>query len=113
MHELGIVYKIVEQVQEVVDKQGLTEVEAIVLTIGEDSGVIPSFLHACFPAAVDGTMMEKTILETKMVTTNGVCGGCGKVFAVNAEQGKCPGCGSGEHEIISGEEFMIKEIRAR
>ena len=113
MHELGILYNIVEQILEVVAEQDLTEVEAIVLTVGENSGVIPSYLHACFPAAVDGTMLEKTLLEVIMITTNGICNDCSKVFAVNAEQGKCPKCGSTAHEVISGDEFMIKEIRAR
>jgi len=113
MHELGILYNIVERVMEVVDGNQLTEVEAIVLTVGENSGVIPSYLHACYPAAVDGTMLEKTALEVQLVTANGVCAKCEKVFVVSEEKGICPACGSHEHELISGEEFMIKEIRAR
>jgi len=113
MHELGILYNIIEQILEVVNEHSLSEVEAIVLTVGENSGVIPSYLHACFPAAVDGTILEKTLLEVNMITTNGVCNECGKVFAVNAEKGICPKCKNTAFEVISGEEFMIKEIRAR
>jgi len=113
MHELGIVYNIVERVLEAVEENALAEVEAIVLLIGENSGVVPSYLHACYPAAVDGTMLEKTALEVRMVTANAVCSGCGKVFGINTEKGVCPQCKSTDHEIISGEEFMIKEIRAR
>ena len=113
MHELGIVYNIVERVMEVVEGNDLTEVEAIVLLIGENSGVVPSYLHACFPAAVDGTMLEKTALEVRVVISNGVCGSCGKVFGINAEKGVCPQCKNAEYEVISGNEFMIKEIRAR
>jgi len=113
MHELGIMYNVAERVLDAVDENGLTEVEAIVLMIGENSGIIPSYLHACFPAAASGTMLEKTLLEVKLVTANAVCGDCGKVFAVNAQKGICPKCRSVDHEVISGEEFMIKEIRAR
>ena len=60
MHELGIMYHIVEQVTSVVEQNQLTEVEAIVLQVGELSSVVPRYLHACFPAAVDGTVLENT-----------------------------------------------------
>ena len=67
MHELGIMYNIVERVMKVVETQGLVEVEAIVLQVGEESGVVPHYLHACYPAAVDGTILEKTLLELDQV----------------------------------------------
>ena len=66
MHELGIMFNIVERVLEVVKANELTEVEAIVLTAGEQSGVVPQYLHSCYPAAVDGTMLEKTLLEVEL-----------------------------------------------
>ena len=67
MHELGILYNIVEQVLKVVDDNGLSEVEAIVLQVGEMSPVIPKYLHNCYPAAVEGTILEKTTLETEVL----------------------------------------------
>jgi len=67
MHELGIMYNIVERVMKVVEDQKLVEVEAIVLQVGDESGVVPSYLHACYPAAVDGTLLEKTLLEVDEV----------------------------------------------
>ena len=67
MHELGIVYNIVEQVLKVAGDNSLTEVEAIVLQVGETSPVIPEYLQKCFPAAVDGTMLEKTLLEIERI----------------------------------------------
>lgn len=79
MHELGIMYHIVEQVLKVVETNQLSEVEAIVLQVGGMSSVVPRYLHACFPAAVDGTVLENTSLEI---------------------------------EIIDGEGFNLKEIRA-
>ncbi|MCL2169777.1 MAG: hydrogenase maturation nickel metallochaperone HypA [Defluviitaleaceae bacterium] len=80
MHELGIMYKVVEQVLDVVKEHHLTEVEAIVLSLGKESGVVPSYLHACYPATIDGTMLAPTRLEI---------------------------------EVTDGDEFSIKEIRAR
>lgn len=67
MHELGIMYHIVEQVLKVVDINQLSEVEAIVLQVGEMSSVVPRYLHACYPAAVDGTTLKNTKLEVEII----------------------------------------------
>lgn len=67
MHELGIMYHIVEQVLKVVEINQLSEVEAIVLQVGEMSSVVPRYLHACYPAAVDGTTLKNTKLEVEII----------------------------------------------
>jgi len=113
MHELGIVYNIVERVLEVVGSNDLTEVEAIVLTVGEQSGVVPQYLHSCFPAAVDGTILEETALEIEVISAEAVCKNCGVTFAVMPNDGKCPSCDCDEFDLVSGAEFTLKEIRAR
>jgi len=105
-------YHIVEQVLRVVETNQLSEVEAIVLQVGELSSVVPRYLHACFPAAVDGTILENTKLEVEILTANGICGGCGKVYPLLEHSRMCPECQGEELEMISGGEFYLKEIRA-
>ncbi len=112
MHELGIMYHIVEQVTSVVEQNQLTEVEAIVLQVGELSSVVPRYLHACFPAAVDGTVLENTKLEVEILTANGICGGCRTVYPILKHSKVCPKCQEEDFEMISGGEFYLKEIRA-
>lgn len=112
MHELGIMYHIVEQVLKVVEVNQLLEVEAIVLQVGELSSVVPRYLHACFPAAVDGTLLENTKLEIEILTANGICGGCKKVYPLTEHSRVCPDCKSKEFEMIGGRDFFLKEIRA-
>lgn len=112
MHELGIMYHIVEQVLNVVETNQLSEVEAIVLQVGELSSVVPRYLHACYPAAVDGTILENTKLEIEMLPANGICGGCGKIYPLLEHRRVCPKCQGEEYEMISGGEFYLKEIRA-
>ena len=41
MHELGILVEIVRRVEAVVEQQGLTQVESLVLQIGEMASVVP------------------------------------------------------------------------
>ncbi len=112
MHELGIMYHIVEQVLKVVKTNQLSEVEAIVLQVGEFSSVVPRYLHACFPAAVDGTVLENTKLEVEILTANGICKSCGNVYPLLEHSKVCPECGSEEYEMLGGGEFYLKEIRA-
>lgn len=112
MHELGIMYHIVEQVLKVVESNQLSEVEAIVLQVGEMSSVVPRYLHACFPAAVDGTVLEGSKLEIEILPANGICRGCGKVYPLLEYSKVCPDCGGKDYEKISGGEFYLKEIRA-
>lgn len=112
MHELGIMYHVVEQVLNVVAVNQVTEVEAIVLQVGELSSVVPRYLQACFPAAVDGTILENTKLEIETLTANGICKVCNKVYPLIENSRVCPACHSEEYEMISGTEFYLKEIRA-
>ena len=111
MHELGIMYHIVEKVLKVVEKNQLSEVEAIVLQVGELSSVIPRYLHACFPAAVDGSLLKNTTLEIEILTANGICQNCKNVYPLLENSKTCPQCQGEEFEMISGGDFYLKEIR--
>jgi hydrogenase nickel incorporation protein HypA/HybF len=112
MHELGIMFHIVKQVLQVVEDNQLSEVEAIVLQVGELSSVVPRYLHACFPAAASGTILEDSKLEVEILPANGICCNCKKVYSLIEEGRVCPKCNSAEFEMLSGSEFYLKEIRA-
>jgi hydrogenase nickel incorporation protein HypA/HybF len=113
MHELGIMYHVVERALGVAEENGVSEIEAIVLRVGELSGVIPKYLEACYGAAADGTLLESARLEIETVPAEGRCRSCGRVFDVPRNRRVCPRCGCGRYELLSGKELMIKEIRAR
>ena len=111
MQELGIVMEIVRVVDDLAKEQGITAVDAIVLQIGELSPVVPKYIEECYPAAVDGTFMEKTKLEIEIMPGNGICTNCETVFNVLKSNGTCPNCQSKNFETLSGRDFFIKEIR--
>ncbi len=112
MHELGVVFEVVKTVDEFAKSNGLSKIEKIILQIGELSSMIPKYIKDCYPAAVDGTEYEETELEIEILPGNALCSGCGKVFNILQNKSKCPGCGSSGGEMLSGKEFMIKEIVA-
>lgn len=112
MHELGVVFEIVKTVKRVKAEQNLTKVDTIVLQIGEFSSMIPKYIEECYPAAVDGTDLEDTKLEIEILPGNALCHKCNKVFNILENHKVCPICLENRWEMISGREFMIKEIVA-
>lgn len=112
MHELSIVISIVQTVETFAKENGLRKIDTLVLQIGELSSVIPRYVEACYPAAVDGTLLQETKLRIEVLPGNGMCKECNTVFNLIQNQNTCPKCGSKTWEILSGREFMIKEIIA-
>ncbi|SDW42368.1 hydrogenase nickel incorporation protein HypA/HybF [Tepidimicrobium xylanilyticum] len=112
LHELGIMIQVVKTVEKFAMENGITKIDTLVLQIGELSSVIPRYIQACYPAAVDGTLLEDTKLEIKIIPGNCRCFKCNKIFNYIKNQGECPECGSRDFELLSGREFMIKEIVA-
>lgn len=111
MHELGIVFEIVRTVENVVKEQDLPAVDTIVLQVGELCGVIPVYLDECWPAAIDKKpYFKNTKLKLDVVPGVARCQKCGEVFNVIANEGYCPKCKSFDKDLLSGREFMIKEI---
>ncbi|HAS61708.1 MAG TPA: hydrogenase nickel incorporation protein HypA [Vibrio sp.] len=113
MHELGVVIEVVKTVRRFVRQHQLTQVDTIVLQIGELSSMIPRYVKECFPAAVDQTEFAQTKLVIEIVPAKAICKGCQQVFSVLHNSSTCPECGSQEWGLLSGREFSIKEIIAR
>ncbi len=112
MHELGIMIEIVKTVENFARQNGVTRIDTLVLQIGELAAVVPEFIRQCYPAAVDGTLLQDTKLKIDILPGNGICKQCRKVFNILKSGGKCPECGSNDWELLGGKEFMIKEIVA-
>jgi len=112
LHELSVVIEVVRTVEEFARENGVTRIDKLVLQIGELSSMIPQYIEDCFPCAVDGTSMVDTKLEIEILPGNGRCRSCGAMFNLVANKGVCPECGVKDAEVISGKEFMIKEIVA-
>jgi len=112
VHELGVVIEVVKTVENFAKKNEVTKIDTLVLQIGELSSMIPRYIQACYPAAVDGTLLQDAKLEIEILPGNAICQKCNKVFNLIENNNKCPNCGSEEWEILCGKEFMIKEIIA-
>lgn len=112
MHEVGVLLQVVKTVESFAQNNELTKIDTLVLQIGELSSMIPRYIKACYPAAVDGTLLQDTKLEIEILPGNGICKKCNKVFNLIENNSKCPHCGDNDWELLCGKEFMIKEIIA-
>lgn len=112
MHEVGVIIEVIKTVENFARKNGVTKIQTLVLQIGELSSTIPHYVEACYPAAVEGTLLHDTELKIEIMPGNGICKDCNKVFNLIENNNICPKCGSKHWEVLSGKEFMIKEILA-
>ena len=113
MHELGIVFHIIRSVEKVAVENGLEKVSAVVLELGEVSGVVPGYLTDCWRwAAAKSPLMEGSELKIETLPAITRCGGCGADYPTVAHGRTCPRCGSGDTWLLTGNEVNIKEIEA-
>jgi hydrogenase nickel incorporation protein HypA/HybF len=110
MHELGVIIEIVKQVEQIAAENEVNKIESLVLQIGELSSMVPQYMKKLYPAAIEGTILEDSTLEIEVIPANGLCKDCSKVFNLIIDKGICPYCQSKNFELLSGKEFMIKEI---
>ncbi|HJB25123.1 MAG TPA: hydrogenase maturation nickel metallochaperone HypA [Firmicutes bacterium] len=110
MHEMSVVINTVNMAEEYARKNGASKITKIVLEIGEFHSVVPEYIRYFFPDVVEGTMLEGAQLEIETVTGMARCRNCGAEYPWKKSNYRCPDCGSEECKIISGRDFVIKEI---
>lgn len=112
MHELGVLIEVIKTVENFAKTNQLSQIDTLVLQVGELSAMIPKYLEACYPAAVDGTLLQETNLKIEIIPANSICKACNQVYHLIQHPHGCPYCGSKQRELLGGKEFMIKEIIA-
>lgn len=110
MHEIGVLFEVVNTVEKFAKKNDVTKIETLILQIGELSSMIPKYMKNLYPMAVEGTILKDSELEIEVLPANALCKDCNKVFNIISNKGICPNCTSKSCEILSGKEFYIKEI---
>lgn len=110
MHEIGIVRQVAKTVQNYAAENQVTEISEIVLQIGELSLIIPQYVEEIYPVVFKGTMLERTKLVMETIPGMAECNECDEIFNVVEHEGYCPNCGSFDKTVLSGQNFVIKEI---
>lgn len=113
MHELGIVFHIIDSLEKIAVENQLSEIASVTLEIGVVSGVVDSYLKDCWKwAAGKHDFLKGAELITQEIPAVTYCEDCQKTYAT-AEHGRiCPFCSSEHTYLLTGNEFNIKEIEA-
>lgn len=111
MHELGVVFHCIKEVNKIAAENGVSRVNSVTVEIGEVSTVLPDLFEDCWNWAVKKeTVLKdaKVIIETLPAVTH--CESCLKDYPTVQYGKTCPYCGSGETFLLTGNELSIKQI---
>lgn len=114
MHELGIVFHVIERIEDLAKENNLKKVGSVTLELGEVSGVVPHYLTDCWDWAVKkkSEVMRESVLKIEPLPAITYCQDCEKTYST-VEHGKiCPHCQSPNTFLLTGNECNIKEIEA-
>lgn len=110
MHEIGVVRSMVKTVTAFAEANRITNIAEIVVDVGELSLVIPKYVEDIYPRVVENTFLKNAKLILHVVPGMAECDECNEVFNVVEHKGYCPNCGSFEKTILTGKDFLIREI---
>jgi hydrogenase nickel incorporation protein HypA/HybF len=110
MHELSLARDIVEMVYQNVPLSEINQVKFVVVKVGEFSGVVVDSLKFSYEAIVSNTELENSELEIINFPFKLKCKSCGRITSNEFGMMICDECGSGNTEIISGNELQVAEV---
>ena len=104
MHELGTVFYVIREVEQVVEENHLTKVA---------SGIIPYYLTDCWQWAIQKSQyLKEAELKIETVPAVTFCEDCKQTYPTVKYAKICPHCKSEHTYLVSGNEYNIKEIEA-
>ena len=111
MHELGIAFHVISEVDKIAEQNNVKEVKSVTLEIGEVSSVVPKYLEdvwnwACVNKSTHLKNCKLIIMVTKAFS---YCNSCQKTYST-LEGKKCPHCGSDDTFLVEGDQTKIKSI---
>ncbi|MDO4199055.1 MAG: hydrogenase maturation nickel metallochaperone HypA [Erysipelotrichaceae bacterium] len=111
MHELGVVFHCIKEVNEIALSNNVNRVNSVTVEIGAVSTVIPYLFEDCWNWAVKKeTVLKdaKIIIETIPAITH--CEDCNQNYNTIIYGKTCPHCKSEHTFLLQGNEINIKQI---
>lgn len=113
MHELGIVFHIIDSLEAIVKENNLESVSKVVIELGEVSGVVDYYLTDCFRwSAEKYDFLKGATMEIETIDAVTICEDCGTTYPTLKYAKICPKCKSPNTHLLTGNEINIKEIEA-
>ena len=104
-------YKTVDIIEKAAKQNKAEAVKGITLSVGELTGYLPEFFVRYFDIVTEGReLFTDAKLNIEIESGEGVCYDCETMFNVMKNKGKCPACGCPNKHIVSGQQFLIKDV---
>ena len=111
MHELGVVFHCIKEVNEIAAENKVARVNSVTIQLGEVSTVIPELFEDCWNWAVKKeTVLKDAKIHIERIDAVTFCEDCKQEYPTVKYGKTCPHCGSLNTYLVQGNEFMIKEI---
>ena len=107
MHELSLSAAIVDTA--VRHARG-RPVRVVSLRVGRLRQVVPDSLAFYFDFTARGTVCEGARLEQVVLPARLACRACAREWEPAVADFRCPACGAGDVQVLSGEEFEVESI---
>ncbi len=113
MHELGTIHYVIDTVEKLAVENQLTKIGSVTLEVGEVSGIIPHFLSDYWEyAKKKTTYLQDAELKIETIQAVTYCQDCGKTYPTLEFAKICPYCKSENTFLVTGNEYIIKEVEA-
>ena len=111
MHELGIVFNITKQIDEIAKENKVNSVTSLTIEVGEVSTVVPEYFTDCFEWAKKKTEYLKNCkLNLVVLSALSYCEDCKQTYETVKYGKTCPHCKSEHTYLVSGNEVKMKQI---
>ncbi|MBU1170716.1 MAG: hydrogenase maturation nickel metallochaperone HypA [Proteobacteria bacterium] len=113
MHELPVINSILSVVLKHAEANQVQKVVTIYLQVGAMSDLEDTWMQQYFDHLSKGGVAEgaKLVIERMPVVMR--CNSCGHSFEINIKDGTkpvCPSCSGEKHSLVSGREYIIKNM---
>ncbi len=111
MHELGIVFNITKQIDEIAKENKVNKVISLTVEVGEVSTVVPEYFKDCFEWAKKKTEYLKGCkLNLVVLSALSYCEDCKQTYNTVQFGKTCPHCKSEHTYLVTGNEVKMKQI---
>ena len=110
MHEVSIVYDVIQIVKENSKLNNINRVTKIFMRLGEFTCIDEKSINFAFETLSKNTLCEGAVLEIERVKGKARCNVCNEEFFINFTNKLCPKCKCYSDNITSGYEMLVYEI---
>ena len=111
MHELGVVFHIMDSLEEVARENDITQIQSVTIEVGEVSTVIPDYLTDCWAWAIrKRPLLAGCEMKVERLPAVTWCDACKTQYGTVHHGRICPHRGSERTGLPKRNELNIKEI---